>query len=51
MPSWQQGFITVLAPVTLDVAVAVVLSRSLRRGWRERHRGAAFLTYQPVRDS
>jgi hypothetical protein len=35
------GFLTALATVTLDVALAVVLSRSVRRGWRERHRGAA----------
>jgi hypothetical protein len=35
------GFITALATVTLDLALAVVLSRSVRRGWRERHRGAA----------
>jgi len=35
------GFITALATVTLDVALAVVLARSVRRGQRERRRGAA----------
>jgi hypothetical protein len=35
------GFITALATVTLDLALAVVLARSVGRGWRERHRGAA----------
>jgi multidrug efflux pump subunit AcrB len=35
------AFLTALTTVTLDVALAVVLARSVRRGWRERHRGAA----------
>jgi hypothetical protein len=35
------GFITALTTLTLDLALAVVLARSIRRGWRERHHGAA----------